>query len=227
MPSITPSTTIVPLVWSSTAANATSAQSGTGPIIWPRRLIGVTSSEGRPSIDTVTSVPFAAVTRQSFLPSSAAIASRARRVASSIISPVRSQEPIPSSTEAILPFASQVSLTASTCAKRFAHSRFVTMITSSEATIAWWRFLGGAIGKRVSARPRRTCCSLFMITGHAPRSTQTSAIAAACSAWSSSQMIVTMSSGSTDMQTSTTSAASSFRVAATVVAMLVTSLARR
>ena len=87
MPSMTPSTTIVPLALVLDGREfATSAQSGTGPIIWPRRLIGVTSSEGRPSIDTVTSVPFAAVTRQSFFPSSAAIASRARRVASSIIS---------------------------------------------------------------------------------------------------------------------------------------------
>ena len=51
------------------------------------------------------------------------------------------------------------------------------MITSSEPTIARWRFAGGAIGKRTSARPRRTCVSLFMITGQAPRSTQTSATA--------------------------------------------------
>ena len=39
------------------------------------------------------------------------------------------------------------------------------MITSSEPTIARCRLAGGAIGKRTSARPRRTCVSLFMITG--------------------------------------------------------------
>ena len=44
------------------------------------------------------------------------------------------------------------------------------------------RFAGGAIGKRTSARPRRTCVSLFMITGKAPRSTQMSATAFAWSA---------------------------------------------
>ena len=36
------------------------------------------------------------------------------------------------------------------------HSRFAMMMTSSEPTIARWRFAGGAIGKRTSARPRRT-----------------------------------------------------------------------
>ena len=70
---------------------------------------------------------------------------------------------------------SQDSLTAGTCAKRLAHSRLVMMMISSELTIAWCRLRGGAIGKWVSARPRRTCISLFMITGQAPRSTQTSA----------------------------------------------------
>ena len=65
-----------PSVRSSTAANATSAQSGSGPIIWPRRLIEVTSSAGRPSIVTVTSVPLGEVTcAPSVAPSSAAIAS--------------------------------------------------------------------------------------------------------------------------------------------------------
>ena len=68
MPSMTPSTTAVPCVKSSTAAKATSAQSGTGPIIWPRFLIGVTSSEGRPSIETVKSVPSGVVTRTLRLP---------------------------------------------------------------------------------------------------------------------------------------------------------------
>ena len=48
------------------------------------------------------------------------------------------------------------------------------MMTSSEATIAWCRLRGGAIGKRTSARPRRTCVSLFITTGQAPRSRQTS-----------------------------------------------------
>ena len=48
------------------------------------------------------------------------------------------------------------------------------MMISSELTIAWCRLRGGAIGKCVSARPRRTCVSLFMITGQAPRSTHTS-----------------------------------------------------
>ena len=78
---MTPSTTAVPCVKSSTAANATSAHSGTGPIIWPRALIGVTSSGGRPSIETVKSVPSAVVTRTRVLPSSAATASFARCVA--------------------------------------------------------------------------------------------------------------------------------------------------
>ena len=82
---------------------------------------------------------------------------------------------MPGSTEAILALLAQDSLTAETCAKRLAHSRLVMMMISSELTIAWWRLRGGAIGKCVSARPRRTCISLFMITGQAPRSTQTSA----------------------------------------------------
>src|SRR5262245_24041638 len=93
------------------------------------------------------------------------------------------------------------------------------MITSSEPTIARWRFAGGAIGKRTSARPRRTCISLFMITGHAPRSTHTSATAWACSSLSSSQMIVTTSPSSTEKQTSTISAASFSRSLPTVVAI--------
>ena len=119
---------------------------------------------------------------------------------------------MPGSIEAILPFASQVSRTALTWAKRFAHSRLAMMITSSEPTIARCRLAGGAIGKRTSARPRRTCISLFMITGQAPRSTQTSATARASSSRSSSQMIVTTSSSSTEKQTSTISAASSSRL---------------
>src|SRR3954471_22443509 len=81
MPSMIPSTTIVPSVRSSTAAKATSAQSGTGPIIWPRFLIGVTSSAGRPSIETRTSVPAGDVTRPHVAPSRAAIAALARSVA--------------------------------------------------------------------------------------------------------------------------------------------------
>ena len=91
---------------------------------------------GAALIDTVTSVPFAAVTRQSFLPSSAAIAARARFVASSIISSVRPQVPMPSSTEAISALATQVSLTAYTWAKRLAHSRLVMMMISSELIMA-------------------------------------------------------------------------------------------
>ena len=82
------------------------------------------------------------------------------------------------------------------------------------------------MGKRTSARPRRTWCSLFMITGQAPRSTTTSATASACGRCSSSVMIVTTSSASTDMQTSTTSAASFNRVSS-AIAMLLTSLAGR
>src|SRR5262249_30060537 len=74
--------------------------------------------------------------------------------------------------------------------------------------IARCRFAGGAIGKRTSARPRRTWSSLFMITGQAPRSTQTSATARASSSRSSSQMIVTTSSFSTEKHTSTISPAS-------------------
>ena len=49
---MTPSTTAVPCVKSSIAANATSVQSGIGLIIWPRALYGVSSSGGRPSIET-------------------------------------------------------------------------------------------------------------------------------------------------------------------------------
>ena len=92
------------------------------------------------------------------------------------------------------------------------------MMTSSDPTMARCRFCGGAIGKCVSARPRATCCSLSMITGHAPRWTHTAAIASAWSRCSLSQMIVTTSSASTDMQTSTTRAAS-FVMVSTIVAM--------
>ena len=63
---------------------------------------------------------------------------------------------MPCSTEAILPLAAHVSFTAETWAKRLAHSRLVMMMISSEAIIAWCRLRGGAIGKRMSARPRRT-----------------------------------------------------------------------
>ena len=45
--------------------------------------------------------------------------------------------------------------------------------------VAW--FVGGSIGKRTSARPRRTCCSLFITTGDPPRPATTSATAAASS----------------------------------------------
>ena len=41
------------------------------------------------------------------------------------------------------------------------------MMTSSEPTMARCRLGGGAMGKRTSARPRRTWVSLFMTTGHA------------------------------------------------------------
>src|SRR5436190_5397109 len=127
---------------------------------------------------------------------------------------------MPGSIEAIFPFASQVSRTALTWAKRFAHSRLAITITSSEPTIARWRFVGGAIGKRTSARPRRTCCSLFITTGEPPRSATTSATAAASAVCSSSQMIVTTSPSSTEKQTSTISAASSSRLlVSTTVAM--------
>ena len=154
-------------------------------------------------------MPSAVVTWHCFFPASAATASFVRwaeRSRSSLVSP---HSPIPGSIDAIFPFASQVSRTAFTCANRFAHSRLATMITSSEPTIARWRFSGGAIGKRTSARPRRTCISLFTITGQAPRSTQTSAIARASSSRSSSQTIVTTSPSSTEKHSSTTSAASS------------------
>lgn len=43
---------------------------------------------------------------------------------------------MPGSTDAILAFAPQVSLTALTWANRLAHSRLVMMMTSSLATIA-------------------------------------------------------------------------------------------
>ena len=88
----------------------------------------------------------------------------------------RSQEPIPSSTEAILALASHDSSTAETCAKRLAHSRLVMMMISSELTIAWCRLRRRRHREvRVGDRPRRTWYSLFMITGQAPRSTTTSA----------------------------------------------------
>ena len=91
IPSITPSTTIVPSVSSSTAANATSAHSGSGPIIWPRFLIEV-DLERRPVLDRDREVgaPWPEVTRTFSTPSSAAIASQARRWArssSSTVSP--------------------------------------------------------------------------------------------------------------------------------------------
>ena len=155
-----------------------------------------------------------------FFPSSAATASRVRCAETSRSSFVRPHSPIPGSIEAIFAFASTVSRTALTWQKRFAHSSWVMMITSSEPTIARCRFSGGAIGKRTSARPRRTCVSLFMITGHAPRSTQTSATARASSSRSSSQMIVTTSPSSIEKHSSTTSAASFNRLLdSTTVAM--------
>src|SRR5262249_45352773 len=60
------------------------------------------------------------------------------------------------------------------------------------------------------------CISLFMITGHAPRSTQISATARASSSRSSSQMIVTTSPSSTEKQTSTISAASFSRLSVAI-----------
>ena len=136
IPSITPSTTTVPTVSSSTAANATSAHSGSGPIICPRFLIEVTSSDGRSLIVTVKSVPFVVVTRTFSTPSSAAIASHARCCARCSASTVSPHSPIPGSTEAIFALFAQDSLTAETWAKRFAHSRLVMMMISSELTIA-------------------------------------------------------------------------------------------
>ena len=73
-----PSTTAMPWVKSSTAAKATSAQSGSGLIIWPRACMGV-SLERRPVLDRdVKSVPCGVVTWHCVLPSSAAIASFVR-----------------------------------------------------------------------------------------------------------------------------------------------------
>ena len=62
------------------------------------------------------------------------MASRARCVATSISRGLSFQVPIPSSTEAILAFSAHDSLTAETCANRFAHSRLVIMMISSELT---------------------------------------------------------------------------------------------
>ena len=187
MPSMLPVTAMTPFVFVSTAANATSAHSGSGPIIQPRCRIGVTWSAGRSSMDTVTSVPSGVQTRHSFDPLSFSMAATARSVEAMMSSTVRSQSPMPPSTEAILTLLAHDSLTAETCANRFAHSRLVMMMISSAASIASCRFLGGAIGNSVSARPRATCVSLFMITGHAPRSAATSATTLARWACSSSR----------------------------------------
>src|SRR3954469_1791206 len=127
---------------------------------------------------------------------------------------------MPGSTDAIFPLFATVSLTAALCAKRLAHSRLVMMMTSSEWVIAWCRFCGGAIGNSVSARPRRTCISLFITTGQAPRSMHTSATACASCECSSSVMTVTMSSFSTVMQTSATSSASFRMLASSGIARL-------
>ena len=153
--------------------------------------MGVTWSAGRSSMDTVTSVPSGVQTRQVLTPSSFSMAATARSVEARMSSTVRSQSPMPPSTEAILTLLAQDSRTADTWAKRFAHSRLVMMMISSAASIASCRFLGGAIGNSVSARPRATCVSLFMMTGQAPRSAATSATTLARWACSSSVMMVT------------------------------------
>ena len=102
------------------------------------------------------------------------------------------------------------SRTAFTWAKRFAHSRLVMMMISSAASIASCRFLGGAIGNSVSARPRATCVSLFMITGQrAPSPRRPPRRPCARWACSSSVMIVTTSPCSTVKQVSTMSSACS------------------
>ncbi len=137
--------------------------------------MGVTWSGGRSSMDTITSVPSGVHTRQVLTPSSLCIAATARSVEAMMSPTVMSQSPMPPSTEAILTLLAQDSRTAFTWANRFAHSRLVMMMISSAASIASWRFLGGAMGNSVSARPRATCVSLFMITGQPPRSAATSA----------------------------------------------------
>ena len=81
-------------------------------------------------------MPAGEVTRHHLAPSRAAIAALARSVASRMSASVRSQEPMPSSTEAILALLSHDSRTAETCAKRLAHSRLVMMMISSEDVIA-------------------------------------------------------------------------------------------
>ena len=135
----------------------------------------MTWSGGRSSMDTVTSVPSGVHTRQVLTPSSLCIAATARSVEAMMSPTVMSQSPMPPSTDAILTLLAHDSRTAFTCANRFAHSRLVMMMISSAASIASWRFLGGAIGNSVSARPRATWVSLFMITGQPPRSAATSA----------------------------------------------------
>ena len=64
------------------------------------------------------------------------MAALARSVASRMSASVRSQVPMPSSTEAILALLSHDSRTAETWAKRLAHSRLVMMMISSEVVIA-------------------------------------------------------------------------------------------
>ena len=82
-------------------------------------------------------------------------------------STVMSHSPMPGSTDAIFTLFAHDSFTAFTCAKRFAHSRLQTMMISSAASIAWWRFCGGAIGKSVSARPRAHLH--LVVHDHGPR----------------------------------------------------------
>ena len=63
---------------------------------------------------------------------------------------------MPSSMEPILAPFLTLAATGLTCANRLAHSRFVVMMMTSDASIAAARFLAGSIGTFIDARAALT-----------------------------------------------------------------------
>ena len=156
---------------------------------------------------TTTSVPAGEVTRTRFFPSSLAMAFFALPMVASMSATEIGQRPKPSSIEPMRARLATDSLTAGTCAKRFAHSRLVMMMIWSEVTMAWCRLRGGTMGNSVSARARRIWASLLATIGRPPRSATTVATISASGLRRSSVMIVTTSPSFTSKQVSTTSSA--------------------
>ena len=79
---------------------------------------------------------------------------------------------MPPSTEAIFTLFAQDSLTAGTWAKRFAHSRLVMMMISSELEHRVVEVLRRGHREERVRQAATHLVSLFMITGQAPRSTR-------------------------------------------------------